>query len=563
MLEWRRKNNEVAWRLAEFGRDFPPTSLRDDRSLSHSRTVRIEPALTFWWSCHLYRDRQPPMPRKLTNTVAANFLMFSVIAFCVEACGADGPREDEVKVRVRATTSEGRGFQMPLPNTPPSPFYYDHLSRRWDLRSIVTEFATTSAAIANRPTTKPTDAELDAMSDYDLAEHLRPVVLHAGKYEYVLAEPDVARTHEARAMRQAHATARVQMLGQQNRVAIDAKGEPTPLLNESFAHLATTRVSENKTPVSDLLLPPAGKYTGNGTVAARPWFGTEAFATSNVGTNRLNLNNKRITSTDTDYPLTFFPGDENRSWVAASAIWASAEYTTAVAMRNTVNNDKCSARMIGPSTGASAAHCFYNRGNPGSWTNGFDSFKAGLIHEGPLGGISYSEALAYGPWACYSVLISGGYMNPLYGSELDDWALLDFNPSYCGNQRPGDYVGYAPVGISTSGNDYWWAASSIQGYDGEAPLPPYLTHNYYPQSLITRTRSAFHLWTVNSWLLAYDHDTTGGASGSGVCAQIFSSYGDWTPYFVGMHHGGDSSWNYARRMDWDLFYVLVGWISDW
>lgn len=160
-----------------------------------------------------------------------------VIERDVRMCGRTTVRGSESDNPGRASTAlQSYGFKLPPAGDAPAPYYFDKLGRRWNFVREVTEFAS-SDVVVRTPKAGPSSAELDAMSDYEFADRMRGLTLHAGRYEYIQAEPDVERMREARALERARATLRAEQLpsGDYSPI-IDSKGVAIPLLRAALGN---------------------------------------------------------------------------------------------------------------------------------------------------------------------------------------------------------------------------------------------------------------------------------------------------------------------------------------
>lgn len=478
---------------------------------------------------------------------------------------------------------------MPAPGQAPAPHYFDKLGRRWNFVREVTDFSPRPAIRRASPHPGPSSVELDAMSDYAFADRMRGITLHAGRYEYIQAEPDLERMKEARALERARATLRALRLPSGDyRPVIDSKGVQIPLLRASLG-----LPEAESSAIPNLLAPAAGQEPRKDSALAQSiffegkaahWAAAELIQSDSPKNGRFDssLTKHRIigpaishtfpfdglngsdSPEPSQIPLDYFPPDDNRQWVSHSDASTWGVYKSAV----NFGSGLCSGRLVGASIVLSAAHCFYNWGTPGSWMAPFNWITAGQVHTEDLSTFPSTYQYTYAAVLsnCYSVTVSSScYTGGFVG---DDWAIVDFDTPTCYSGQPGSGGRSVPIGIGVQA-EYEGTTSAIEGYDSSGPLPPTPPGIVFGSSLITRNRPAGNIWYApDLWVgFQHSHGTTEGASGAGLRQQLFwLNYGDPTWYATGIHSGGPSqlvegckntSRNCGRRITWSVYNSIV------
>jgi glutamyl endopeptidase len=169
---------------------------------------------------------------------------------------------------------------------------------------------------------------------------------------------------------------------------------------------------------------------------------------------------------------------------------------------NYVGGGNCSGTLIGPHTGVSAAHCFWDAAH-NTWFN-IASFQAGN-GQGPM---FYSTSL----------VVPGAYHSP---TDASDYALVDFSPS--GSPPPGSFSGWLGTYPRSFLDELVGVPAARGGYDGDKQTPP-------PQEWGSEGRIYPYCYSVYgapydcSWI-AHNLDTFKGASGSGLFLTTYGQAG--------------------------------------
>lgn len=198
------------------------------------------------------------------------------------------------------------------------------------------------------------------------------------------------------------------------------------------------------------------------------------------------------------------------------------------------NDMGCTAKLIGPSTMVTAAHCVHT-GRKWKYSPNY--------YPGPDGNKPPAQRYPFGYYSCYRVTIPAGW-----GSSrkvAHDYAVVDL--SYC-NVSPGRTLGW--LGIGSFSSSY---------LDGRGAHLFGFPADKYPYPAIWGMGGKIE---TSGWYparLFYRIDTAGGQSGSGV----YVTRSDGGRYIVGIHSGGFSSKeNQARRVNGTVMGFLRKYSSD-
>lgn len=216
---------------------------------------------------------------------------------------------------------------------------------------------------------------------------------------------------------------------------------------------------------------------------------------------------------------------------------------------------ECTGTMIGPGTMVTAAHCVYDTVND-AWLKVWDPTS------GPSGADRYpryspgvdgrdATQAPYGWQQCYDVAIPGGYSSATSdtssAAQLYDYAVLDFT-TRCG-VRPGDATGwmgtwlYSEASIeSLTTYIYGYPQYALDVYRYTGSVPNHFAEIWGMSGAAGTTYIDSPTTTLRTTI-----DTYGGQSGSAYWVN------DTDRRVIGIHHGGNSSYNVARRFDADVY----------
>ncbi len=388
--------------------------------------------------------------------------------------------------------------------------FVDNDGREWLVRTV-TPGVSQNIAAAHRG---PTSAELDSMSDDDLARTalMTRVVPNADgtitEYEQIFHPVlDTARVRQARASR----TNRMRV-GPDRRVieshqtpnGVVETAEPIPIKRLAF------EVSRSKR-----LLP---ELNAEKPIALGPL---------------LELPPPQINIAPSESKHVFWgPGTSGgRVWTRIDdrTVWPNAAqgYTPI-----------CSFTMIGYYTAISAAHCFYARANSTFISTALPLYTGHFDYN--IGATRYVDNWL-GPYStCLSIWVPSAWK--VSGNDSDDFAVIDFASCGAWPGSPtwgGQYVAPAYGTL----NDYPTASQArMIGYDGDyinEPSPSQPTNPngrvYNFRSEVGRTLGAAQVGLDYTYRYSMNHylDTTKGSSGACIMLKLFSSVGDPTLYCTG------------------------------
>lgn len=224
---------------------------------------------------------------------------------------------------------------------------------------------------------------------------------------------------------------------------------------------------------------------------------------------------------------------------------------------SSINGSQGSGTLIGPSTAMSVAHVFWHEANntweaAHRWAPGYDSQD--------------SDPSPYGEWyGCYMVTIPIGYV--VYESTTYDYAVLDFNVGCnsvrngVNSDRPGSSVGWLG-NFTASESGIESRTAFLRGYPGTG------TCGSPAGSCNVRVWGDISLSSENDALsttVQHQADSSGGQSGSGFYHYVDPSCSGcgYGPYVVGMHRAGFTSYNEARRYTSTVRSFMKAYSSDY